>query len=72
MSDKYSSITIVFETDISNEMLDVYKQAFKLYSNIISVEGNISNPGAEYLVKTRLQNQLYKDITNLIYKDIKF
>jgi hypothetical protein len=70
MSDRYSSLTIIFKENVPIESIDAYKQAFSLYENVLEVKANVANIN-ETTYKSRLKFELLKDISDMVLNTLK-
>ncbi len=66
MSERFNSVTVVLEQDVSEEHADVITSAISMIRGVLSVKANQVDPGADYLARERVKSELHRKLFEVL------
>ena len=66
MTDRFSTLTVVLESDRRDDDAESIINAIKMTRGVLSVKGNVSN-STEYMAQERARSELAKKLWEVIY-----
>ncbi len=65
-SDRFSTLTVVLEHDVSEEHVDVITSAIHMIRGVLSVKANQVDPGADYLASERVKSEFRRKLFEVL------
>lgn len=67
MTDRIHSITVVLAADIREDDAQILIDAMKQFKGVLSAEGNVSDQLCNYVVESRVRNELTQALLQVVY-----